>query len=157
MKYVWITFGIVAGGGLIWLIYKLFWVVSDFKKLQVTPVGLSNPTVNMTKIEFDASFEFKNQAAIKADVSKVYLDVKLNGNAITPITDTKGFTIPAEGSVTQSFHISVPTLTLGQTFITQLFNVLGGGKPSLTVEIEGYAEAYKVLRIPIKLTQTLTY
>lgn len=60
-----------------------------------------------TELSMDITFLFTSKADIEAKITRLYLDIYLNGQNMGFISETKEFILPAHGSSSVPLHISI--------------------------------------------------
>ena len=130
---------IIGGLGLLGFgLYRFFKVQTkallDFtwKISKVSIVSLTK-----TELSMDVTFLFTSKADIEAKITRLYLDIYLNGQNMGFISENKEFVLPAHGSSSVPLHISINP----QAILRDLINlVLGFVKDKdFMLKLKGFA------------------
>lgn len=127
--------GIAAVGVGAYLYFKRqIALLQDFK---YKIVGLRIKKLTKEEISFDLKTRFYSKASIEAKITKIYIDVFVEGVNAGYITENKEFIIPAKGysDIDLSFSFNP------QVVIKNIVNIVlaGIGKKDLSIEFKGFA------------------
>lgn len=125
-------------GALGYALYKYFKIQTDLlKNFEYKIVGIKIKKITKTELPFDLKIRFISKSSIDAKVSRIYLDVFVEGSNVGYVSENKEFLIPSNGSSDIDLAFSFNP----QVILKNLSNIIlsGLGKKDLAFGLKGFA------------------